>query len=139
VAGKITKGDFELLSNIAEYKFLTVKQLVALSQRSTQVIRRRLRFLANEGLVASCERGLGQGPGRRENIVIATEKCLEQLGDRGLISDHAAYVNDKTPDFIFLDHDLLVNWFLIHLVQIGRDKPQLKTQAEGLGSGRKRR
>ena len=31
MAGKITKGDIELLSHITEYKFLTVKQLVALS------------------------------------------------------------------------------------------------------------
>lgn len=128
MAGKITKGDIELLSHITEYKFLTVKQLVALSQRSIQVIRRRLRFLTDEGFIASFERGLGQGPGRRENIIVATEKCLEHLGGHGLISDHAAYVTDKTSDSIFLDHDLLVNWFLIHLVQITREEPRLKIQ-----------
>jgi len=128
VAGKITKKDIELLSHITEYKFLTVKQLVALSQRSTQVIRRRLRFLTDEGFIASFERGLGQGPGRRENIIVATEKCLEHLGGQGLISDHADYVTEKTPDSIFLDHDLLVNWFLIHLIQICWNEPRFKVQ-----------
>ena len=128
MAEKFTKGDTPLLSHIAEYKFLTVEQLVALSQRSTQVIRRRLRFLANEGLVAMGERGFGHGPGRRENIIILTEKGMKLLGDNGIISSHAAYVTGKTPDSMFLDHDLLVNWFFIHLLQIGRDNLLLNTQ-----------
>ena len=126
VSGKIIKGDIDILYHITEYKFLTVKQLVALSQRSTQVIRRRVRTLVDEGFIASYERGLGRGAGRRENIIVATEKCLKQLGDEGLISDHATYVTDNTRESIFLDHDLLVNWFLIHLVQINRKEPRLK-------------
>jgi len=128
LAGKFTKGDTPLLSHIAEYKFLTVKQLVALSQRPTQGIRRRLRSLAKEGLVAMGERGFGHGPGRRENIIIVTEKGMELLRDKEVISENAAYITDKTPDSIFLDHDLLVNWFFIHLLQIGRDNLLLNTQ-----------
>jgi hypothetical protein len=128
LAGKITKGDIELLSNIAEYKFLTVKQLRALSQRRTQSIRRRLRFLAKEGIVAMGERGFGHGPGRRENIIIVTEKGMDLLRDKEVISEHAAYVTDKTPDSMFLDHDLLVNWFFIHLLKVGRDNLLFNTQ-----------
>jgi len=45
---KITNDDIILLSSIAEYKFLTVKQLAALCQRSQQVIRRRLRLFKSE-------------------------------------------------------------------------------------------
>jgi hypothetical protein len=48
VAEKITKNDITLLSNIAEYKFLTGEQLAAISQRSKQVIRRRLRVFESE-------------------------------------------------------------------------------------------
>jgi len=128
LAEKHTKGDIPLLSHIAEYKFLTVKQLVALGQRPTQGIRRRLRILAELGLVAMSERGFGHGPGRREYIIIVTEKGMELLRDKRLISEHAAYVTDKTPNSIFLEHDLLVNWFFIHLLQIGRDNPHLKIQ-----------
>jgi len=39
MAGKITKGDIGILSFIAEYKFLTVKQLAALTKRTTQVVK----------------------------------------------------------------------------------------------------
>jgi predicted transcriptional regulator len=42
MAHKITNGDIKLLSSIAEYKFLTVKKLAAITQRSRQVIRRRI-------------------------------------------------------------------------------------------------
>jgi len=128
LAGKFTKGDIPLLSYIAEYKFLTVRQLVALSQRRTQSIRRRLRVLEKEGIVAMGERGFGHGPGRRENIIIVTEKGMDLLRDKKVISEHAAYVTDKTPVPIFLYHDLLVNWFFIHLLKIGRDNLLFNTQ-----------
>jgi hypothetical protein len=77
VTGKITKGDIELLSYITECKFLTVKQLVALSQRSIQVICRRLRFFNKEQFVVMNERGFGKGPGHRKNIIVLTEYGLQ--------------------------------------------------------------
>ena len=65
MAGKITQKDITILLYIAEYKFLTVKQLAALTQRSMQVVRRRLRFFVNEHLVYMKERGFGKAAGRR--------------------------------------------------------------------------
>ncbi len=63
MASKITKQDIELLKHIAEFKILTVKQLAVLSQRSLQVIRRRLRVLYQEGLVEKQMRGYGRSKG----------------------------------------------------------------------------
>jgi len=128
MAGKITRADVGLLSCIAEYKFLTVKQLAAISQRTLQVVRRRLRFIGSAQLVAMNEWGFGKGPGRRENIIILTEKGMELLRDKAILSSHAKYITDKTPDSIFIDHDLLVNWFIIHLLQIERDNSQFAIQ-----------
>jgi len=128
VSGKVTKDDIKLLSSIAEYKFLTVKQLVALSQRSQQVIRRRLRLFKSEYLIVMKERGFGKGPGRLENIIIVSEKGMELLRDKEILSSHAIYFTDKTKAPMFIDHDLLVNWFFIHLLQIGRDNPRFITQ-----------
>jgi len=128
MAGKITKGDIEMLSNIAEYKFLTVKQLAAITQRSVQVVRRRLRSIESQHIIVMIERGFGKGSGRRENIIILTEGGLELLRSQNILSSHAVYITDKTPDSIFIDHDLLVNWFFIHLLQIERINPQFTTQ-----------
>ena len=124
MAGNITKGDTAVLSHIAEYKFLTVKQLSAITQRTLQVVRRRLRLLGNEHLVIVKERGFGTGRGRRENIIILTQKGLELLRNKEILSEHAAYITDKTSESIFIDHDLFVNWFFIHLLQVERDNPQ---------------
>ena len=125
---KITKGDIQLLSWIAEYKFLTVKQLGSLSQRSLQVIRRRQRLLESENLVAIQERAFGEGPGHPENIVFLTEKGLKLLKDKDILSNHARYVTNATKDPIFVSHDLLVNWFFIHLIQVVREKPSLSAK-----------
>ena len=127
MAGKNAKGDTALLSYIAEYKFLTVKQLSALSQRPLQVVRRRLRHLIKGNLIIVKERGFGSGRGRRENIIILTRKGLEFLYHEEILSEHATYITDKTTDSIFVDHDLLVSWFFIHLLQVERDNPQLAT------------
>jgi len=128
VANKITNGDIKLLSWIAEYKFLTIKQLGALSQRSLQVIRRRQRFLESGNFVDSRDLTFVEGPGRAEKILIITENGLKFLKDKDVLSGHAKYFTNATKDFLFVNHDLLVNWFFIHLIHIGKVNPRLSTQ-----------
>ena len=72
--GKITKKDIEILSFIAEYKFLSVKQLSALTQRTTPVVRRRLRHLEDEKLIIMKEKPFGERRGRPEDIIIFNPK-----------------------------------------------------------------
>jgi hypothetical protein len=125
---KITKGDTTLLSHIAEYKLLTVKQLSAITQRTLQVVRRRLRHLEDEHFINRKERGFGSGRGRRESVIVMTQKGLDILRHKEILSAHAKYITDKTPESIFLDHDILVNWSIIHLLQVERDNPQFAVQ-----------
>ena len=61
---KLNLNDHDLLLSIANYKILTVKQLSIISQRSCQVIRRRMRALAKEGVIATRMEGYGGGRGR---------------------------------------------------------------------------
>ena len=136
MANKITNGDLELLSWIAEYKFLTVKQLGALSQRSRQIIRRKQRDLASGNCITIQEQVFGGGPGRPENIMLLTEKGLKFLKDKNVLSSHARYVTNKTKGSISVSHDLLVNWFFIHLIQIGRENPSLFTKHLTISSHR---
>ena len=120
----LTKNDRYLLNFIAAYKFLTISQLSALSQRSHQVIRRRLRFLVNDGLVTRM-RVYGRGLGRPEELNVLTEKGRKLLQDEGILSVDIADITDKTTDSIFIEHDFLANWFRIHLLQIERVIPNL--------------
>ena len=50
------------------------------------------------------------------------------LKDEDILSNHARYVTNATKDPIFVSHDLLVNWFFIHLIQVERENPSLSTQ-----------
>ncbi len=128
MAGKITQKDITILLYIAEYKFLTVKQLAALTKRSMQVIRRRLRFFANENLVYMKERGFGKAAGRRKNLLLLTKKGISLLSDYNALSPNIAYVADDISNASCIDHDMLVSWFFIHLLQIERARPQFSIQ-----------
>lgn len=112
--------DKRILSLISEHGILTVTQLAALTQRSRQVVRRRMRFFISEELILTRMRGYGRGPGRPEDIIFLTEKGVMLLRNEGIISDHVICVTEKTIDALPIDHDLLVNWFYIHSLQIER-------------------
>jgi hypothetical protein len=122
---KITKKDIELLSYVADYRLLTVRQLSALSQRSCQVIRRRLRILESQAIIATRERGYGRSRGRPEDMILLTKKGTEFLNDKGVISADLKSNTEKSMNSPFVDHELLVNWFRIHLLQTERVIPQL--------------
>ncbi len=113
-------GDIKILSAIAEYKFLTIKQISILCQRSIQVIRKRLRDLSESRLVFIQDRVFGKGVGRREYVIIISNEGLSILKKKGILSLHANYITDKTLSLVFVEHDLLVNWFLIHLIEMER-------------------
>lgn len=122
---RLTKGDKEILSLIALYRILTVSQLAALTQRSRQVIRRRLRFFSDEGYIINRMRGYGRSSGRPEEIILLAEKSAEFLKDEGLFQGSIPLISPKNIDAIAVDHDLLINWFYIHLIQVDNSIPDL--------------
>jgi len=122
----INKNDLTILSFIAEFKYLTIKQISILCQRSIPVIRRRLRDLSEKHLISRIERVFGEGVGRKEHVMIISNEGLKVLKDKGILSIHATYITDKTSGLVFVEHDLLVNWFLIHLIQIQRINQRFK-------------
>lgn len=118
--------DLQILSSIAKYKFLTVKQFCALQQRSIQVIRRRLRFLRGNGFISIMERVFGPGPGRNEHIIILSAEGIKLLRPGKIINNQTKYVSNQSYDSALIEHDLLLNWFLIHLTQLERLEARFK-------------
>jgi hypothetical protein len=119
------KNDRKLLASVGEYRVLTVKQLSVLRQRSFQVIRRRMRDLAIEGLITTRLQGYGRGRGRPEDLIFLTAKGAALLEEEGSPSGHAAGATNKPENSFSLDHLLQVNWFQIHLLRIERAIPPL--------------
>lgn len=125
---KITKGDIKILSYIAEYRVLTYKQLSAITERSLQVVRRRMQSLNKQGLVMKEKHGLGKGPGAPELITFITDKGVGLLESKEIIPSHTSYLKDKDLRLIFIDHELLVNWSFIHLHHIEREGRPFKVR-----------
>ncbi|MCG6880956.1 MAG: replication-relaxation family protein [Deltaproteobacteria bacterium] len=138
MALKLTKGDKEILTLIGLYRMLTVSQIAALARRSRQVIRRRLRYLSGEGLIVNRIRGFGRSSGRPEEIILLTGKSSGILQNEGLHTESVPLISPENIDAIAVDHDLLINWFYIHLIQIEKSIPELtiNTHAPWFGANK---
>jgi hypothetical protein len=122
---RITKNDQVLLSFIGNFTLLTVEQLAALSQRSRQVVRRRLRVMTKEGLVHSKVWGYGQGRGRPKEIFFLAEKGTEAFRNDKASQRQTVISSEKKINFVSVDHEILLNWFIIHLLHTEKVLPQL--------------
>ena len=71
------------------------------------------------------ERSYGNKQGRPEDLIFLDEKGWELLLDKNDNLGKKGLPVDKSLDSIFIEHDLLLNWFLVHLIQIEREIPQL--------------
>jgi hypothetical protein len=123
VSCRLTKNDIGLLSSIHEYQAVTIRQLSAINGRSCQVIRRRIRFLEGQGLLVRKPFGYGMSQGRPEEIVFLSHQGVESLSIKGIVPASGTPHEDIRSDTI--DHNLLLNWFRIHMIQIERVIPDL--------------
>jgi hypothetical protein len=116
----MTKKDKELISFIGKLGVLSVRQLSILSYRSKQSIRRRIRHLLNKKIINVRQRPYGQKKGRPENLIILTNKGYEIFFGEHESSGSNFFQREKFTDPIFIEHELLLNWALIHLIEIER-------------------
>lgn len=120
---KIPRTDIPLLTSVREYKVMSIRQLAAVSGRSCQVIRRRARSLEEQGFIIRKVSGYGKTQGRPEEIILLTQKGIKQLN-----TDNAPGPANAGPEplkLLNIDHQLLLNWFRIHLIQLERSIPCL--------------
>ena len=115
---KLNKSDYKSLECIAEYRMLTVTQIAAIFHKSRQVVRRRLNNLEQAGLIEITGRELGRGRGRPENSMGLTERGVDILRDKGLLNKAIPYEKVCADCFFAPDHQLLLNWFRIHLNEV---------------------
>jgi len=117
----LVKPDISLLSSVSEYRAVTFRQLAAISQRSCQVVRRRIRSLEDRGLIIKKPFGYGRNQGRPEEIVYLSLEGARLLNDEGLKTIPSKCRFDLKNTHI--DHDLLLNWFRIHWLHMGKVIP----------------
>ena len=86
-------------------------------------MRRRIRSLEGQGLLVKKPFGYGMSQGRPEEIVFLSRQGVESLSIKGIVPTPDARYEDIRSDTI--DHNLLLNWFRIHMVQLERVIPDL--------------
>lgn len=121
--GKIPKTDISLLASVREHQVMSIRQLAAVSGRSCQVIRRRSRSLEEQGFIIKKASGYGKTQGRPEEIILLTQKGTMQLNPDN--APGLANASPEPPKLLNIDHQLLLNWFRIHLTQVERSIPCL--------------
>jgi DNA-binding MarR family transcriptional regulator len=121
----LNKNDLALLASIAENRILTPTQIAVIQQKRKQVVRRRLRSLERAGLVRSENGAFGRSRGRPEKQIALTETGADLL--RSKFSDLRDTPNNRlTADKLrCVDHQVLINWFRIHLRHLEHTIPQL--------------
>jgi len=107
---------------------MTLSQVAVIQRKSKQVVRRRMRDMEAAGLIISNTRSLGKSRGRPEKEFSLTETGCDLLRSslpalKDIPNDRLAIQNLHCPD-----HQLMVNWFRIHMMHIEHVVPQLSVR-----------
>ena len=113
---------------ISEYGILLNEQIALLNNSGKRIIQRKISRLYKNGLLNLSPRNNSSNHGRPENIISIHEKGVKLLQNENLI-DSKIPVKRFTADKIYnIEHELLINWFRIHLQNIQVKISNLKTE-----------
>ena len=118
-------ADLLLLRHVAEHRVLEFSQLAFLAHRNLKATGRRLNELLAMGLVHLDDRGYGSGRGRPSKLVSLSETAVNQLKRRGILAKDVPGEKVLAGKLSNVEHQLLVNWSRLHLVQLERTLPNL--------------
>ncbi|MBC8469075.1 MAG: replication-relaxation family protein [Planctomycetes bacterium] len=124
MAFRLRERDCVTLECLADYRILTVPQLAAIFRKNKQVIRRRFADLEKEGFIEVIKSDFGRARGRPENLLGLTERGVDVLREKILIGSDMPYENVSPVSNRLIDHQLLLNWFRIHLNEIDKVEPR---------------
>ncbi|MGB2986648.1 MAG: replication-relaxation family protein [Phycisphaerae bacterium] len=128
MAFQFNESDQELLVSIAEHRVLTVRHLAMLLRRNSNALRRRLKILSAQGLIEVAGRPFGRNRGRPESLVSLRGAGVELLKTSKLIDSSLPADRVTAQNIHFLDHELLVNDFRVHLTEMEQIVPALSIQ-----------
>jgi DNA-binding PadR family transcriptional regulator len=128
MTSKLNKKDRQLLAAIAEYRVLTVSQITAIQHKSKQVVRRRLKMMEKAGLILSSTVGFGHSRGRPEKTIFLSENGAALLRSSYDTLRDIPFNRMSVDKIYSLEHQLLTNWFWIHLGQIEQKIPLLSVK-----------
>jgi hypothetical protein len=123
VANELTRKQLDLLKLLAAYRILSVDEAAVLQGAGQQAARKRLRKLMALGLADGRPHGFGRSRGRPARIYCLSDEGIAYLKSLGRGVSQAA---DRDAEATTApNHQLLLNWCLLHLRHWGQSYPQL--------------
>ena len=114
---KLRTNDIRTLEHVADHRILTMAQLAAVLQKNKPAVRKRIRDLRKEGFVEVTANEFGQSFGRPESLIGVSEQGADRLKENKLIAEDVPYESIGPVSPRLTNHQLLLNWFRIHLEQ----------------------
>jgi len=125
---KLTHKDLALLKAIAEHRILLVDQTAILNGTGRRAAQKKISELYKKGIINLSPRNFGQGRGRPENVCSLKEYGVKLLQNEGIIDSGLSIKRATGEEISNTEHELLLNWFRIHLLQIDKYIPDLNTE-----------
>jgi len=124
---RFKSSDLRILTSLAECRVLRVPQIMSLHPdlTSKQSAGRRLSQLEKKGLVDSFARGYGNKRGRPEKVYTIGKQGFEILLGEKILNENARFESINGRKTQCLNHQLLLNWFRIHLNHLSDVLPRL--------------
>ncbi len=118
----------ELLKLLAEYRVLLTTQVALLGGTGLRAAQKNIMKLRDKGYLILCFHDFTGIRGRPEGVCSLTDRGAELLKKEGLIDAEIENHLITGEAIVHVSHELLVNWFRIHLLQIDNHIPDLQTE-----------
>ncbi|MCH8020989.1 replication-relaxation family protein [candidate division KSB1 bacterium] len=125
---ELSSRKLELLKLIAEYRVLLTAQVALLSGTGQRAAEKATQMLRDRGYLTFSHYDFEGNRGRPKGVCSLTERGAELLQKEGLIDAEIPNHRMTGEEIVHVSHELLINWFRIHLLQIDIHIPDLHTE-----------
>ena len=125
MAFRLTSDDLSMLTSIADYRILPIRHIRTIHQRNLAALRRRLRLMAEQGLIRIATQGFQPSIGRPEGLVSLLSSGVGLLQKHRLLDDNIPVEYVTADKLGCLEHHMLLNEFRVQMAQVSRIIPTL--------------
>ena len=124
---KPNRRDLRMLKMVAEHGMLTPGHIALARAWNQEAVARRLRELQGQGWLTGEARGFGRKRGRPRKLLRITAEGVSLLAEKGKLPGGIDDDEICAPPRGSIDHLLLLNWLLMHVLALSRRVPFLST------------
>ncbi|MCC6697946.1 MAG: replication-relaxation family protein [Candidatus Hydrogenedentes bacterium] len=126
---RITQASLSVLTDLADYRILSLSQVAHLHFGGKRAARRRMQQLLKERLVERVFGAPADGGGRPESIFGTSKAGLQLLQSRSILDDSLSFDQVGSLNLHHqIAHQLLLGWCRIHLAHLCRTFSQLEVR-----------